>query len=99
MGSTKREMERIDGVRHIAKQIAVEAGAITICEMHDETSIDQMDDDTKNLAYAIATNKWKDGVFEGSKRSEVMDAIKYAIDDSCMSCPSCTKMFEDDDDD
>jgi hypothetical protein len=43
------------------------------------------------MAYAMATNQWKDEVrgFRGMSREEVMSVIKSVIDDANDECPGC----------
>jgi hypothetical protein len=87
-------LERREELAAFAESIAREAGAIKACESHDDISIDQWDDDAKQRAYAIGTNRWKSGDIDAS-REDLMNAIKSAIDHSAESCPHCEKNMAD----
>lgn len=90
MGRQKEELARLEGVYIYAREIAVQAGAIKECEHHPGTFITCDDADAEKKAYAIATNKIKNGETT-YKREELMDNIKSAISDAGEECYSCAK--------
>lgn len=95
MSQIKREMERLDHIRHQALRVAKEAGAVKGCDLHPgdmSCLLDQGDDDANKLAYAIGTNRWKDGEID-AEREEFMDAIKEAIETAPYGCPECDRMM------
>lgn len=93
MSRIKREMERVDQMRHQARMVAKQAGAVKACALHPDDFdclLDQGDDEANRLAYAIGTNRWKDGEIDG-EREEFMDAIKEAIQYAPYDCPECDR--------
>jgi hypothetical protein len=96
MGQAKRELERQSDLNMQAQSVAKEAGAIKECDLgHLEIMIDQGDDEANKRAYAIGTNRWKEGLVDGT-REEFMDAIKDAIESASYDCPRCEKLMADD---
>ena len=71
--------------------IAIEAGAIKVCPAHSDVTVNQGDSAANSRAYAIATNRLKDGDLVGD-RQEVMDGIKDAIEQSADECPYCAEL-------
>lgn len=94
MGRQKEELARLEGLYAHAQEIAVQAGAIEECEYHPGTFITRDDTDAEKKAYAIATNKIKNGEIS-CKREELLDAIKSAIGDAGEECYSCAKWERD----
>lgn len=90
MGRQKEELARLEGLYAHAQAIAVQAGAIKECENHPGTFLTLDDTDAEKKAYAMATNKIKNGEIS-CKREELMDAIKSAITDAGDECYSCEK--------
>lgn len=74
--------------------IAIEAGAISPCPLHDDIMLDQCDDEANRRAYAIATNRWKADELFGA-RENIMEGIKAAISDSAFDCPRCEKLGDE----
>jgi hypothetical protein len=62
-----------------AEDVAVRAGAIRRCELHQDITINTSDRDNTKRAYAMGTTLFKEGNIAGT-REQFMDAIKYAID-------------------
>jgi hypothetical protein len=77
-----------------AEIVATQAEAIVPCPWHDDTMINNCDDDANKQAYRLGTIRWKKGAM-GCERQEFMDAIKDAIDQSADECPWCEKIRED----
>jgi len=74
--------------------IAIEAGALERCPIHPSVTIDLCDPEATNRAYAIATNRWKDGTLLG-ERTDVTAGIKNAIDWAADECPVCAEIRDD----
>ena len=74
-----------------AVQFAKDAGAIVQCADCHGYDVRAYDDDAESMAYAQATNAWKDGVrgFRGMSREEVVSVVKSVLDDALIECPSC----------
>lgn len=77
----------------LAEECAIEAGAIIKCDICHSNYIRAFDDDAERQAYARATNEWKSGSrgFRGMEREEVMEAVKSALEDANLECPSCSR--------
>jgi hypothetical protein len=90
MGRQKEELARHEELYHTAQNIAKSAGAIEECAYHPGTFTTCDDQDAEKRAYAIGTNKIKEGEID-CKREELMDAIKNAISDAGDECYSCEK--------
>lgn len=90
MGMAKRELARQEDVENSAIRVAVQAGALKSCLLHEDIVIDQWDSDALQRAYAIGTNLWKTGEIDAT-REEFMEAIKEAVDQSAESCWICDK--------
>ena len=92
MGRVKQDMFRLEGVKSVALSAALEAGAVKECPVHEDLIFDCLDPDAASHAYAIATNKWKEGYVDG-EREELMNAVKEVIDESSIDdiCPYCAK--------
>lgn len=71
-----------------ATMFALKAKAILPCQWHEDVLVNQGDEDANRRAYAIATNACKAGEFTGD-RSDLMDAIKDAIEMSADDCGRC----------
>lgn len=94
MGGQKHEQARLEGIYSYAQTIAEQAGAIEECRRHPGTFISQEDPEAEKMAYAIATNKLKEGGID-CNRDELMSAVKAAIDDAGIECYSCEKSERD----
>lgn len=94
MLSAKQRMGRLmanSDTRETAEECAKAAGAIVSCPECGCYDIGADDEDANKMAYAMATNQWKDEVrgFRGMSREEVMSVIKSVIDDANDECPGC----------
>lgn len=69
--------------------IAVQAGALEVCPLHKDVTINRGDPEANSRAYAMATNRWKAGELLG-EREDIMagikDALDMAADDGCPAC-------------
>ena len=97
MSQVKRGMERVEGLRFEAIEVALQAKALKECSFpgHSKWVLDQGDDDANRLAYAIGTNRWENGEIDG-EREEFLDAIKQAIKGAPYDCPKCDRMMAKD---
>lgn len=77
-----------------AEAVAIKAKAVVRCELHEDIVIDNGDPDARSYAFAIGTNRWKQGDM-GCTREEFIDAIAEAIDQSADECPICAKYRDD----
>ena len=86
MSFTKHMRENIE---EIVAQAGVAVGmqsASWDCREHEDLDAEQM-------AYAMATNNWKEGHYGPMvTREEVMAAVKGAIDDIAIECHDCTRI-------
>lgn len=94
MGRAKADMMRLKDMSAQATGVAVKAGAVKQCPVHD-TIIEVCDPDADKRAYAIGTNMVKNGEIDGT-REEFMDAIKGAIEDASETCNICADYFAKD---
>ncbi len=78
-------------IEEASLQVSLEAGAIEVCPAHDYVTIRQFDADLERRAYAIGTNRWKNGGL-GWTRDELMDAIKDCIEQGADECPRCAEL-------
>ena len=78
MGWEKSEMMQRDELEAEAREIAIEAGALKTCLFHPYVTIRTYDDDAEGKVYAMATNRCKHGMANGT-REEFMDAMKHAL--------------------
>ena len=97
MSQVKGDMERIEGLRYQAIEVALEAKALKGCSFpgHSDWLLDQRDDEANRLAYAIGTNRWENGEVDGG-RDEFLDAVRYAIKSAPYDCPRCDRMMAKD---
>lgn len=86
--------DHITTIGEEAETVALKAGAITRCEFHDEITIDNFDADAMVKAYAIGTERWKQGDLECA-REEFMEAIKNVVQSSADECPICARLMDD----
>ena len=94
MGFAKHEMMRQEDMYREASDIAVKAGAITPCEIHGHVLINAFADTT--AAYKLGNAKFTNGTLSNDfkSRRELTDFIKEAIDESCLECPYCAKIWK-----
>lgn len=80
----------VEELEQIALNAALQSKAIELCFIYKDTLINQYDPDRTKLAYAIATNLWKQ---EGRnfERQEIMESVDMAIKLSADECGECTK--------
>lgn len=88
MGVTKREIERLEGLRVHTLHVLRETKAIMLCSECGEYELHNMDDDAEKQAYAAVTAQHKAGEIDGSLR-EIRDAVKSALEDVHFNCPNC----------
>ena len=63
--------------------------AIRACETCWNHDIASGDADTKNMAFAMATDAWRDGRFGASPREEIIEAMDDVIRAANRTCPVC----------
>lgn len=83
-------MMRLEGLEAVATGVALKAGALQACPLHDDVVLTVGNSEADRKAYAIGTNMVKSGEVDGT-REEFMDAIKSAIDDASDECFICAK--------
>jgi hypothetical protein len=71
--------------------VAIQAGAVKTCPLHSGVVINQGDPEADRRAYAIATNKWKEGELAGDGE-DITAGIKNAIDMAADECPVCAEL-------
>lgn len=94
MGMQKREMERFEDQRGLAMAIAIEAGVLTVCDMHEEAFLGGNEIEA---AYRLGNSKYSKGILKDFyDRTELTDAIKAVVEDYCLdSCPRCAHLMAD----
>jgi hypothetical protein len=94
MIQVKRDMERIEGLRFQAIEVALQAKALKQCSFpgHSDWVLDQGDDEANRLAYAIGARRWENGEIDG-EREKFLDAIKHTIKGAPYDCPLCERMI------
>lgn len=96
MGFEKHKLECQEDQRRQAARIAMQAGAIHACEIHEGVYIDGGDDES---AYRFANHLYtiRDVLADGfDTRREMTDAIKSVLDDAGSTCSFCQKIIEGD---
>ncbi len=96
MGGAKRMLEEHERKLAIATQIAVEAGALKTCELHDDTYMEG-DRDVQE-AYKLGNTKFTKGDIAGEfeSRTEMTDYIKRAVEELASDeCGSCARWRDD----
>jgi hypothetical protein len=90
----KGDMERVEGLRFQAIEVALQAKALKQCSFpgHSDWVLDQGDDEANRLAYAIGASRWENGEIDG-EREKFLDAIKHAIKAAPYDCPRCDRMI------
>ncbi len=92
MGQAKRELEEQECKRQTALQIALEAGVLATCELHEDCFLEGNED--IEGAYKLGNLKITNGELQGafSSRREMTDTIKEVVEEhSAGECPSCAK--------
>jgi hypothetical protein len=89
---TRREAEENDSKKEVVLRIALEAGALEHCELHD-TYFDPMDDEALEKAQGrarelIEANDSTVAVFDGNEEEliELLDDVVADADESCSAC-------------
>jgi len=90
MSMAKRQMERQEDQERVAASIALEAGVLKICEIHEEIYTNYGDEEEAYIRGEELFNKRElQGLF--SDLEELKDAIKHVIENSGMECGRCAK--------
>lgn len=97
MGMAKRLLEEHEAKLSAALRIAIDAGALKVCEYHDDCIFDggvEIENAYK-LGNARFSSGKLDGVFE--TRREMTDCIKEVVEDNYLAeeCPLCAKFLEE----
>lgn len=96
MGGSKRMMEEEDHKRQVATQIALEAGALKTCDVHEDWIYEG--DQEIESAYRLGNSKYSAGKLEGVFKNpkEMTDYIKDVVENYPSEiCPSCSKQERD----
>jgi hypothetical protein len=92
MGVSKTLAMELYELRCLAQGIALKAGALHECPLHDDILVDQYNPDAVTLACKIADQRISAGKIElpdGVSRKEFIDLVKRAAAESAMDCPRC----------
>lgn len=96
MGGAKRMMEEEDEKRQIALRIAIEAGVLEQCDVHDDCIYiggEEIEDAFKLANYKISRNELA-GAFQN--RREMTDTIKEVVEDHIADeCYACAENRDD----
>lgn len=97
MGATKELMEHYEDQRRVAIRIAIEAGVLQRCEMHEDCVFSGGSDVVG--AYKLGNYKFKKDEFKGifDTPVEMTDEIKKVVQEheAIDECPRCAKMMAD----
>jgi hypothetical protein len=91
MGQHKEEASRLDSLNQIAEEIAIQAGLLTKCSIHEEVydSYEGEYEDAYRLANLLITNS-SDLVapFKGDRKklTDLIQNIRNNYGDSCLVC-------------
>jgi hypothetical protein len=93
MGAAKDLMIQMDDLRPVAGRIAVAAGALSRCSVHNDILIEQFDDGALTEAYRIANARITAGEIDlgDLSRRDFTDLIKKVVSESAMDCWRCAK--------
>lgn len=94
MSGSKREIERLEGLRQHAIGVLKENNAIIVCPECEGHDINNLDDDGVKSSYAQVTNEFKRGEIDGSLQ-EIRDKIREALADTNIECPDCERDLRD----
>ena len=83
--------DRLPDMDGEALEFALHASAAISCVVHEEVWIDPGETEATKRAYAMGTNRWKQGDL-GCERADFMDAIANAIGWGANECPACGKI-------
>jgi hypothetical protein len=75
----------------LVDEILAKCGALTKCPICQNFMVLADDKDAERMAYAVATNAWKDGArgFRNMEREEVTAMIERALIHAPSKCQSC----------
>ncbi len=96
MSGAKRMLEDIEERERCAREISIEAKAVTVCEMGHGVLLKGSGDVSR--ACAVGNSKLNKGHYPGvfQTRPQMTDAVKAVIDEVSLStCPVCDKMLDD----
>lgn len=84
----------VDDLESAARYAVAKAGAIEVCQFHQDVTIRVGDEDAERHAYALATTLLKsDGTMW--MREDVMAAIKHELDMAADGeCPQCAYLAD-----
>ena len=94
MGLAKAEMMRLEALEGVATGVALQAGALQTCPLHDEIVLTSDSPDGDRKTYALGTIMVKNGTIDGT-REEFMAAIKSAIENASEECWICAKRLDE----
>lgn len=91
MSLTKRMMEAQEQQLAKAREIAIESGALELCDMHEEPFEGEGD---VELAYEYAEPKFDAGDYDEAfeSKEQMRQLLEEAITSSPLECPSCERM-------
>ena len=92
MGMQKRLLEEYEAQRSVAESIAIEAGVLSVCELHDETYAPGNDIED---AYKYGNDKFTKGDLRCrfEDRKELTDVIKDVVTDCPDECSRCADVI------
>lgn len=96
MGGGKRMMEDEDHKRQVALQIALDAGVLEVCDLHEDSILEGSEDIEQ--AYRLGNSKFSSGKLNDlfKNRTEMTDYIKDAVEsNSSDECYFCRKIREE----
>lgn len=67
-----------------------DVGVASSCSACHRERIRAYDENAERMAYARATNLWKEGRFRGMSRQELIRLVKDALEDLPDKCPVCS---------
>jgi hypothetical protein len=100
MGAMKELMLEREAMEPIAAEIAVVAGAVKLCPLHDHVLIDQYDDEALVDAYKIANAQITRGEIklpDSISRTDFSAMINKLVEESGSDCYECEHIFNKDD--
>lgn len=93
MGMQKRLLEEYEEQRSVAEYIAIEAGVLSVCELHDEIYAPGNDIED---AYRYGNSKFTKGdlACRFEDRKELTDVIKDVVTDCPDKCSRCARIMD-----
>jgi hypothetical protein len=96
MGGAKRMLEEHETKQGAAAYVAVKAGVMSVCEMHETLMYDGADPGPAyRLANALITSNNPSVAVFGGQRRELTDYIKELIEEHEEACYACDRLMED----